>query len=79
SSAAAAAQQYPQYAKQITAAAKASFIDGADWSYAAGLIAILIGATLVYFVFPRARREKELLVEYHETDVAAHQQEPAPT
>ena len=72
SSAANTAQQYPQYSKQIIAAAKTSFIDGADWAYAAGIIAILLGAALVFFFFPKMRREKELLQEYHDTDVAAH-------
>jgi EmrB/QacA subfamily drug resistance transporter len=72
SSAANTAQQYPQYSKQIIAAAKTSFIDGADWAYVAGIVAILLGAALVFFFFPKMRREKELLVEYHDTDVAAH-------
>jgi DHA2 family multidrug resistance protein-like MFS transporter len=72
SSAANTAQQYPQYSKQIVAAAKTSFIDGADWAYVAGIVAILLGAALVFFFFPRMRREKELLVQYHDTDVAAH-------
>jgi MFS transporter, DHA2 family, multidrug resistance protein len=72
SSAANTAEQYPQYSKQIISAAKTSFIDGADWAYLAGIVAILIGATLVYFMFPKMRREKKLLVEYHDTDVVAH-------
>ena len=38
------AGQYPQYAGQITAAAKSSFLDGADWAYGAGIVAILLGA-----------------------------------
>jgi EmrB/QacA subfamily drug resistance transporter len=71
SSAVNTAEQYPQYAKQIVGAAQQSFIDGADWSYLAGIIAILLGATLVFFCFPKMQREKELLEEYHETDVAA--------
>jgi len=71
SSAANTAEQYPQYAKQIVGAAQQSFIDGADWSYLAGIIAILLGATLVFFCFPKRQREQELLAEYHETDVAA--------
>src|SRR5947199_9517285 len=33
------AEQYPQYATQITAAAKSSFIDGQDWAYTAGVVA----------------------------------------
>ena len=37
SSAANTAAQYPQYSKQIIAAAQTSFLDGADWAYVAGL------------------------------------------
>ncbi len=54
SSAAATAQQYPQYSEQIIAAAQQSFIDGANWAYAAGVIAIIAGAALVFFMFPTA-------------------------
>jgi EmrB/QacA subfamily drug resistance transporter len=68
SSAADAAQQHPQYASQITAAAKQSFLDGADWAYTAGVIAILAGAALVFFLFPRKQREQQLLAEYHAQD-----------
>jgi DHA2 family multidrug resistance protein-like MFS transporter len=77
SSAANTAQQYPQYSKQIISAAKTSFIDGADLAYVAGIVAIVLGAALVFFFFPKMRREKELLVEYHDTDVAAHAAELA--
>jgi MFS transporter, DHA2 family, multidrug resistance protein len=69
-SAADTAQQYPQYSKQIIAGAKTGFLNGADWAYTAGIIAIVIGAALVYFFFPRNRDEKRLLAEYHETDTA---------
>jgi len=68
SSAADTAQQYPQYAKQITNAAKTSFVDGANWAYTAGIIAILLGAALVFFLFPKHDGEVELLAEYHATD-----------
>jgi EmrB/QacA subfamily drug resistance transporter len=71
SSAAATAQQYPQYSKQIISAAQQSFIDGANWAYAAGIIAILLGATLVFFMFPKRNREIELLNEYHAEDQGA--------
>ena len=64
----AVAQQYPQYAKQITAGARQSFLDGADWAYTAGIIAILLGAALVFVLFPRKDREQELLAEYHKQD-----------
>ena len=36
----AVAQQYPQYATQITAAAKQSFLDGDQWAYTAGIVAV---------------------------------------
>jgi EmrB/QacA subfamily drug resistance transporter len=68
SSAADTAQQYPQYSKQIIAAAKTSFIDGADWAYAAGIVAVLVGAALVFFMFPRRDRERELLAGYAAED-----------
>jgi EmrB/QacA subfamily drug resistance transporter len=64
------AQQYPQYANQITAAAKASFLQGDDWAYAAGIVAVLLGAALVYFLFPKKEPEETLLAEYHAQDVA---------
>jgi MFS transporter, DHA2 family, multidrug resistance protein len=69
-SAANTAQQYPQYAKQITSAAKTSFVDGANWAYTAGIIAILLGAALVFFLFPKHDGELELLAEYHADDTA---------
>ena len=64
----AVAQQYPQHAAQITAAAKKSFLDGDQWAYTAGLVAILMGATIVWFLFPRREREQELLARYHAED-----------
>ena len=62
------AKQYPQYADQITAAAKTSFLQGADWAYAAGIIAIMLGAALVFFLFPKRDDEQRLLREYHAED-----------
>jgi MFS transporter, DHA2 family, multidrug resistance protein len=70
-SAEATAQQYPQYADQITAAAKASFVDGQDWAYVAGMVAILLGAALVFFMFPRRDDEERLLAEYAAEDAAS--------
>ncbi len=69
-SAEATAEQYPQYASQITAAAETSFLDGADWAYTAGIIAILVGATLVFVMFPKHDDEVRLLAEYHAQDTA---------
>ena len=62
------AAQYPQYATQITAAAKTSFLQGDQWAYLSGIIAILIGAVLVFFVFPGKEEEESLLEAYHTQD-----------
>lgn len=74
-SAAAMAQQYPQYADQITAAAKESFLAGDHWAYTAGLIAVVIGAALVFFFFPRKQREAEMVAGYHAEDTPAQDTE----
>jgi MFS family permease len=63
-----AAQLYPQYASQMTAAAKTAFLSGADMAYVAGLAAVIGGAALVYFAYPKKDRESELLAEYHKID-----------
>jgi MFS family permease len=70
SSAVETAERYPQYESQIVAAAKSSFLDGDERAYLAGIVAILLGATLVFFLFPRKERETELLAQYHSEDVA---------
>ncbi len=74
SSATAVAQQYPHYASQITAGAKSSFLSGADWAYTAGIVAILIGAAIVFLLFPSKHEEERLLALYQAQDQAA----PAP-
>lgn len=71
SSAEAVAAQHPQYSSQITAAAKTSFVDGQDWAFTAGIVFVLLGAALVWFLFPKRDRERELLEEYHRADMAA--------
>ena len=76
SSAEAVAQQHPQYASQITSAAKTSFLQGDDWAYTAGLVAILLGATLVFFLFPKKQREDELLAAYHAQDTEGRSAAP---
>ena len=70
SSAANTAEQYPQYSKQIISAAKTSFVDGANWAYGAGLIAIVLGAALVFFFFPKHDDELRLLAKYHADDTS---------
>jgi MFS transporter, DHA2 family, multidrug resistance protein len=67
----AVAERYPQYADQITAAAKQSFLDGDHWAYTAGIVAVLLGAVLVYFMFPRKDEEQEQLARYQAEDAAA--------
>ena len=64
----AVAQQYPQYSTQITAAAKASFLSGDQWAYTAGIVAIILGALLVFFMFPKKDDEQRLLGTYHTED-----------
>jgi MFS family permease len=63
-SAADMAEQYPQYSDQILAAAKQSFLDGDQLAYSAGFIAVLIGAGLVFFFFPRKDEEERMRAGY---------------
>jgi MFS transporter, DHA2 family, multidrug resistance protein len=65
------AQQHPQYADQIIAAAKSAFLDGDQWAYTAGMVAILLGAAIVYQFFPKHDEERTLLAQYHAEDTAA--------
>ena len=64
------AERYPRYADAITAAAKTSFLEGDQWAYTAGLVAVLLGAALVFFLFPRKDEEERLLEQYHREDTA---------
>ena len=65
------AQQYPKYADQITAGAKASFLSGDQWAYIAGIVAVALGAALVFFAFPRKEDERRLLAEYQRQDTSS--------
>jgi MFS transporter, DHA2 family, multidrug resistance protein len=76
-SAADIAQRYPQYSEQIITAAKSSFLSGADWAYAAGITAIIIGAVIVFFLFPRREQESQLLADYHSEDMRRRTATPA--
>jgi DHA2 family multidrug resistance protein-like MFS transporter len=66
----AVASQYPQYASGITAAAKQSFLNGDQWAYTAGIVAVLLGAGLVFALFPRHEAEQALLERYAAEDRA---------
>ena len=68
SSAADLASQYPSHSEQIIAAAKASFLHGDAWAYTAGIVAVLLGAALVFFLFPRFDEERALLARYEAED-----------
>jgi DHA2 family multidrug resistance protein-like MFS transporter len=68
SSAADLAGQYPRYSEQIIAAAKASFLQGDKWAYTAGIVAIGLGAALVFFLFPKREEEEALLEHYAAED-----------
>ena len=63
-SAADVAKQYPQYQDAIVAAARQSFLDGSDAAYLAGIIAMLVGAALTWFFYPRKSREQELFAQF---------------
>ena len=67
----AVAAQHPEYANAIIAGAQQAFLEGDDWAYTAGVVAILLGAVLVFFMFPRHEEEKQLLTTYHEEDTGS--------
>jgi hypothetical protein len=70
SSAANTAEQYPQYADAIIKGAREAFVDGQDWAYVAGIVAVLLGGVLVWTKFPRRDDERRLLAEYQSADAA---------
>jgi MFS transporter, DHA2 family, multidrug resistance protein len=68
-SAADTAQRYPASIQDnIVAAAKTAFLQGDQWAYLAGIIAVLLGAALVFVMFPKKEKEQELLAAYHAMD-----------
>jgi EmrB/QacA subfamily drug resistance transporter len=71
SSAEEVAAQHPQYSDAIISGAKTAFLQGDDWAYTAGVVSILLGAALVYFLFPKHEDETALLAAYHAEDTAA--------
>ena len=69
SSAADTASRYPPNIQDnIIAGAKTAFLQGDQWAYLAGIIAVLLGAALVYFMFPKRDDEKRLLASYQAED-----------
>ncbi len=71
-SADAVAAQYPEYSTEIIAGAKQSFLDGSQNAYIAGIIAVLIGGSIVFLKFPKKDEEERLLAEYHAEDMKAY-------
>jgi len=70
-SAADTAQRYPPNVQdQIVAAAKTSFLDGDQWAYTAGIVAVILGAALVWFMFPKREAEERLLASYEASERA---------
>ena len=69
SSAAALARTDPAASAQIVRGARASFLSGANWAYAAGALSIVLGAVIVASCFPSRRREVELLAGYRRADI----------
>ncbi len=65
------AAEYPQYSTQITAAAKESFLAGDDYAYIAGIIAVVFGAALIFFKYPKKEDEHQLEAKFHAEDMAA--------
>jgi EmrB/QacA subfamily drug resistance transporter len=66
------AQRYPEYSNAIISAAKTSFLHGDKLAYMVGLLVVLGGAAIVWFLFPRKDREQELLAEYAAEDARVH-------
>jgi len=78
SSAADTASRYPASVQdKIIAGAKTAFLQGDQWAYTAGIVAILLGAALVFFLFPKKHEEEELLARYHAEDTEEPQRPAA--
>jgi DHA2 family multidrug resistance protein-like MFS transporter len=69
-SAADTAASYPAHSDAIVSAAKSSFVSGDKWAFSAGIIAVVLGAVLVFFRFPKHDEERALLAQYQAEDTA---------
>jgi hypothetical protein len=65
------AEQHKEYAPQIIHGAQTAFLNGSDAAYAVGIGAIVLGAILVFFAYPKQDREEELLAQFHAEDAVA--------
>jgi MFS transporter, DHA2 family, multidrug resistance protein len=72
SSAADTASRYPTSVQdQIIAAAKTAFLQGDQWAYVAGIAAVVLGAALVFLMFPKRDNERRLLAAYQAEDAGS--------
>lgn len=58
------ASKYPEYKTAVIQAARESFLAGANWAYASGIFAAILGAALVWFFFPKRDRERDMYREF---------------
>ena len=65
-----AARYPPSIQDNIVQGAKTAFLHGDQWAYAAGVVAVLLGAALVFLRFPGRDDERRLLAEYETADGA---------
>jgi hypothetical protein len=78
-SAADTASRYPESTQaKIIAGAKTAFLQGDQWAYTAGIVAVALGAVIVFFLFPRHEEETRLLAQYHEADSPELAAQPDP-
>jgi hypothetical protein len=78
-SAADTASRYPASVQQnIIDGARTAFLNGDQWAYTAGLVAVFLGAVLVFFLFPKHQEEEQLLARYHAEDVGSQARSPKP-
>ena len=68
SSAEAVAAQYPQYATADHRRGEGLVPGRRGWAYLAGIIAVLVGGSIVFLLFPKKVDEERLLAEYHAED-----------
>ena len=62
------ARRYPAYADKITRGARIAFEAASHWAHSAGLIAVALGAVLVFLAYPRKQQEQDLFARYHAED-----------
>ncbi len=67
-SAADLAAQNPKYSDQIITAAQSSFLDGDQLAYTAGLVAVLAGLGLTFFIFPKKDEEERMRAAFAAQD-----------